>query len=568
MADAEKVIHRRFCILFMSLDAPTTPLPGTAPYAPGWERTEVARPVAVALSVLFAAGLVAVPLVDGWLGAWRGPWLAAVSGVAGVAKALGEDEPLMTRLLEANRAAKAGIGEFESSLEDSSQAVAAVRPATLDALLRFGGAGSEKAYVGRDGWLFYRPDVDALALARGADAGHPAEGLAKWAADLAERGVQLVFLPLPGKAAIHPEQLAFGGSSFRAPLVPRGLENFAADVMAAWQEEVRKRKLDDAPAPAVIDVASLLWARKTNGAQFLRTDSHWTPEAMAAVAEETADSLAAMLGLTLPNPAEDPREEIRGTGDTAAMMDLPEASPLRAEQSVMITPVRRADGSSWQPNRSSPVLVVGDSYTNIYSTEDLGWGASAGFAEQLSRRLGFDVDRLSRNDAGARSAREMVTNEAARNPEWLAGKKVIVWPLAMREVAGGDWSAVDWPEVQAAEEFIVVASGETKDITATVAAVGPLPRQGDTPYADYLTAVHLTGIDGTGAQAVVYVQTMQDRRLLPSEALRPGTKVRARLFSYDERADELDSLNRGELEDVALLVETPNFAEWILPAAR
>jgi len=30
----------------------------------------------------------------------------------------------------------------------------------------------------------------------------------------------------------------------------------------------------------------------------------------------------------------------------------------------------------------------------------------------------------------------------------------------------------------------------------------------------------------------------------------------------------LDSLNRGELEDVALLVETPNFAEWISPAAR
>jgi len=552
----------------MSLDAPTNPLPGTAPYAPGWERTEVARPVAVALSVLFAAGLLTVPLLDGWLGAWRGPWQAAVSGVAGVAQALGKDEPWMTRLLEANRAAKAGIGEFESSLEDSSQVVAAVRPATLDALLRFGGAGSEKAYVGRDGWLFYRPDVDALALARGADAVNPAEGLAGWAADLAERGVRLVFLPLPGKAAIHPEQLAFGGNSFSAPLVPRGLENFSADVAAAWEKETRKRGLDDAPSPVVLDPAPLLWERKADGAQFLRTDSHWTPDAMAEIADETAQALAAVLGLALPQVVEKSQEEVRGIGDTASMMELPAASPLRAEQGVMIAPVWSTDASAWQPDRSSPVLVVGDSYTNIYSAADLGWGASAGFAEQLSRLFGFDVDRLSRNDAGARSAREMVMTEAAKNPDWLAGKKVIVWPLAMREVAAGDWSAVDWPEAQDAGEFIIVAPGETRDITATVASVGALPRQGDTPYADYLTAVHLTGIDDTGAQAVVYVRTMQDRQLLPSEALRPGTRVRARLASYEERADALDSLNRGELEDVALLVETPNFAEWISPAAR
>ena len=101
-----------------------------------------------------------------------------------------------------------------------------------------------------------------------------------------------------------------------------------------------------------------------------------------------------------------------------------------------------------------------------------------------------------------------------------------------------------------------------------MAAVGPLPAPGRTPYADYLTAVHLTGIDGTGAQAVAYVWTMRDRRLLPADALRPGTTVRAKLVSYEERAAGLDSLNRGELEDVALLLETPNFAEWISPAGR
>jgi alginate O-acetyltransferase complex protein AlgJ len=524
--------------------------------------------VAVVLSVLFAAGLVAMPLLDGWLGAWRGPWQAAVTGTNSVARAFGGDAPWWQRLADANRAALAGIGQFESSLEDSSPLVAAVRPATLDALLRFGGAGSEKAYVGRDGWLFYRPDVDALALARAPGADHPAGGLAAWAADLAGRGVRLVFLPLPGKAAIHPEQLASAGNSFATPLVPRGLENFSADVAAAWEKVAAARGLEADRGPLVLDPAPLLWSRKPGGAQFLRTDSHWTPEAMTAVARETSAAVAALLGRALPKVAGLPSAEIRGTGDTAAMMELPASSPLRSGQNVIISPVKRPDGTDWQPDPSSPVLVVGDSYTNIYSTADLGWGSSAGFAEQLSHRLGFAVDRLSRNDAGARAAREMVTAEAARDAAWLAGKKVVVWPLAMREVANGDWSPVAWPVAGNADGFMVVAPGDTREVTAMVAAVGPLPAPGRTPYADYLTAVHLTGIDGTGAQAVAYVWTMRDRQLLPADALRPGATVRAKLVSYEERAAGLDSLNRGELEDVALLLETPNFAEWISPAGR
>ena len=548
------------------MDAPER-LPGMASYAPGWERTEVSRPVAVVLSVLFAAGLLAVPLYDGWHGAWRAPAQEVAATSGSVWTALRAPGPLTSRLLAANRAALAGIGKIEAAVEDGSVAVAAWRPATLDLLLRYGGAGSEEAYVGRDGWLFYRPDVDALAFPS-RPAGAAAAGLAAWAADLAERGVRLVFVPLPGKAAIHPEQLARGGD-FAGPLRPAALENFAADVAAAWQHEAAARGLEAKEAPLVFDPAALLWARKGGGAQFLRTDSHWTPEAMGAVAEELATVVAAAAGLTLPLSSALPGPLVTGIGDTAKMLDLPADSPLRAGETVGIAPVTADSGGPWQPDRAAPVLVAGDSYTNIFSAADLGWGESAGLAEQLSHRLGFAVDRLSRNDAGALEARRMVTAEAGRRPGWLEGKKVLVWPLAMREVAGGDWSPVAWLQASAtADEFLVIEPGAPREVTATVAATGPLPPAGQTPYADYLTAVHLTGIDGTEAQAVAYVFTMKDRQLLPAEALTPGRAVRVRLSSYDERSDALDPLNRGELENVALSLETPNFAGWIVPVER
>jgi hypothetical protein len=260
--------------------------------------------------------------------------------------------------------------------------------------------------------------------------------------------------------------------------------------------------------------------------------------------------------------------EVTGTGDTARMLDLPEGSPLLAGETVVIAPVAGADGGAWQPDRASPVLVTGDSYTNIYSSADLGWGESAGLAEQLSHRLGWAVDRLARNDAGALEVRRMVAAEAARDPDWLEGKRVVVWPLALRELVNGDWRPVGVPPAAPAGDFLVLGPGETRDVGATVAATGPLPPAGQTPYADYLTAVHLTGVDGTGAQAVAYVFTMKDRKLQPAEALVPGRKVRVRLAGYGSHAAELDTLNRGELEDIALLLETPNFAEWIVPADR
>ncbi len=548
----------------MSLDAPSR-LPGTAPYAPGWDRTEVSRPVATGLCLLFGAGLLIVPLADGLLGAWRQPWQAAVSAFDGVAQAWQEESSLPQRFIAANRAALHGIGEFESALEDSSAVVEAVRPVTLDALLRFGGAGSEEAYVGRDGWLFYRPDVDAL-LQPPANLEVTASALAAFAADLAERGIRLVFVPTPGKASIHPEKIAQDAGD--APLMPVGWDGFAGLLADAWKNEAATRGLSHQPAPVVIDPSMALRQQAVASAepQYLLNDSHWSPAGMELVAAAVARELGGEENSAAPAAT----NEIEAVGDTARMLELPEGSPVVQKQRVLTRPVEDA-----APDRSSPVLLLGDSYTNIYSSADLGWGTQAGLAERISHWLGAPVDRLSRNDAGALEARRMLAAEAARDPAWLAGKDVLVWQLALREVVGGDWAPVELAGATAggAGRFLVVPPGAPVEVTAIVADLGPLPRPAETPYRDYLTAVRLSGLrseDGAplDSEALAYVFTMRDHQLLSAASLQVGDRVRVRLADYGERAAQLDPLNRGELDDAELMLETPNFAEWILPAAR
>jgi len=534
-------------------------------YAHGWSRTEVSRPVAVWLSILFCAGLLVVPLADALLGSWSEPLSKARKGISRVMNSLGGLS--LDAAVRANRAALGAIETFETSLEDSSALGASIRPPVLDGLLRLGGAGSEEAYVGRDGWLFYRPDVDALVLPS-ADPDDAARGIGDFATELAARGIRLVVVPVPGKASIHPEMLAPEGTVFSAPPVSPALASLADRVAAAWQS---KHVAEASAAPSIIDPAAMLWGRKKEqGAQFLRTDSHWTPSAMQAVARMVADAIAPALPGKRPDKLESTDHQVAGVGDTALMHSLPASSPLLEKQMVQLEKVTASDGMPWRADRDSPVLVLGDSYTNIYSSEDLGWGESSGFAEHLSLALGYRVDKLARNDAGARAAREMLGAEAARHAEWLEGKKVVVWVMAAREFVRGDWKPVPLPgpDASAAKEFFVVPRGESLEVEATVRAMGPLPEPGDTPYADYLTALHLSDMHeaSTGREmagdALAYIFTMRGRKPVRLPDLVEGARVKLRLSNYAENADTLDPLNRGELDDVEVMMQDPNYAEW------
>ena len=169
----------------------------------------------------------------------------------------------------------------------------------------------------------------------------------------------------------------------------------------------------------------------------------------------------------------------------------------------------------------------------------------------------------------------MLRTEALKDSVWLAGKKVVVWEMAVREFVNGDWSDIRIEgRASDAREFFVVPPGEPVEVLATVAAVGPLPRPGESPYADYLTAVHLADLldAATGSllarDALAYVFTMRERKALPSAQVAPGQAVKAKLSNYAEKADMLDAINRGELDDVDVMLETPNFAEWITPCER
>jgi alginate O-acetyltransferase complex protein AlgJ len=462
------------------------------------------------------------------------------------------------------------LKKAEEALESDSVVSQWLLPPVQALLIGKLRAANEQVYLGRDGWLFYRPDVDYVTgpaflepsrLRQRAHAAalqpDPIKAIVQFRDQLASRGIELVLLPVPTKASIEGERLS-------SRVEPGTLLENAT--MAEFQRRLAAAGL------RVFDPAPLLMQRKmaANGApQYLETDTHWRPETMEFVAQQLAASLN-LPAVEAPHAPQFSPKQITGEGDIARMLKLPKGEAIDAPQTVTINQVTAAD-NFWRPSRDADLLLLGDSFANIFSLEALGWGESAGLAEHLSAALGGrPVDTILRNSDAAFASREMLANELARGRDRLAGKKVVIWEFAARELAFGNWKLLEMKlGAPAASRFFTPSPGGEIKVTGTVEAVGSVPRPGSVPYADHITAVHLTDVslaDRPGAeplQAIVYLWSMRDNVWADAARLRPGERVTLRLKPWGDVAAQLEQINRSEIDDPELQLEEPAWGELV-----
>jgi hypothetical protein len=415
--------------------------------------TDVTPGVARTLVVWFLVMLAALPLIE-LIGAARGDSETAWShlrGLPDVSRSTpGPSEPVdqsaWSRLVTVNRAVLAQVNAFETALEDQSVIGRALRPRTQLVLSRWLGAGNERVYVGRDGWLFYRPDVeyvtgrgflDARQLRRRTTAANeyervpepdPRPAIRQFKRDLEARGITLVLMPTPVKPTIQWSQLARGNTDAAS-------QNPS---YAAWMEEMKREGV------LVFDPTGDIGQQARNAPQYLVTDTHWRPETMQRVAEALAAFVQQSVALpSIASPAYDvaPRAA-QQIGDTAAMLDLPRNQSLYPAERVTLRFVMDKSGEPWRPARDADILVLGDSFTNMYSLATMGWGEAAGLVEQLSYTLQRPVDRIVQNDDGAYATREVLRRELDAGTDRLAGKRLVIWQFAARELAFGDWRVI------------------------------------------------------------------------------------------------------------------------------
>ena len=131
-------------------------------------------------------------------------------------------------------------------------------------------------------------------------------------------------------------------------------------------------------------------------------------------------------------------------GDLLRILEIQPSSGLFAPQTVEIVQVLK-DGELARGDDSSPVLLLGDSFTNIYRRKEMEWGEGAGLGEQLMLRLGVGVQVIAINGGGATAVRETL----AQKPAALRHKKVVVWACSARDLYD---ESIAWEHVSITEK--------------------------------------------------------------------------------------------------------------------
>ncbi|MBP7950559.1 MAG: hypothetical protein KA004_12980 [Verrucomicrobiales bacterium] len=290
----------------------------------------------------------------------------------------------------------------------------------------------QRAVSGEEGWLFLNSELTHLgkgALTKEAVA--PAvRQIAAFQKALAAKGANLLLLLVPAKAEIYPDKLASG---FTPELLASRQSLLQADLQAAG---VRS-----------IDLASeFARRRKASGDSLLYClrDAHWSPSGVEAAADLVSaavkdapwlkETTTQKLNLALSDPA---TLEIRGD-----LLGEPHTASLGAE-TIRLRYAGTKNGGTIEPAASaagdSPVLLLGDSHTIVFSMGNDFHCRGAGLADHLQQRLGVPVGIVSSPGSGGDTARQQLARMAYRSPDIWKRLRLVVWCFSVREITEGRW---------------------------------------------------------------------------------------------------------------------------------
>lgn len=284
-------------------------------------------------------------------------------------------------------------------------------------------------------WLFLARELEHLGHGEfwkkaGVDGlPDPAPVIVKYQQELKKKGIELLLVPVPAKAAMVPDKLSKGASRAKGGVFPS----------APFYDQLKKQGVN------VLDLEPIFEKRIAAGEKmYCEQDTHWSPSACDLVATEIHS-----LYKDQPWAAVQAGEEMaRGEIETLKIKgDLVEErlAGMAKEKLEMVKAGKKA-GSKIErvpADDSSPVILLGDSHTLVFSEGGEMHCTGAGLPDHLQQRFGFPLSLVSVKASGADSARvRLVRDFSRRNPSYMNGKKLLIWCFTAREFTLGKWRPI------------------------------------------------------------------------------------------------------------------------------
>ncbi len=286
----------------------------------------------------------------------------------------------------------------------TNMAAATVRSGMQWLLTHALGEGNLAVHLGREGWLFDQREIDRLVHAKRDEASLQAR-LIKLAADLKAQDASLIVVAIPSRAALYPEQIRSG--------------NYLSPVRLP--EETAKLEELQAAGIDVMDTTDALWEFRDRNMVFFAQDSHWTPDAMKAVAlavnKRVREKFPRLVSSETPIINATILEHT-DSGDLADQLDPLHADNLLGHEEASLMAIKGIE-----PDAKSPVVLHGGELIRVFDEAGLSFGGGgkpplAGFSTHLGMLLGKPIDVRGMPQLG----------------ESYEGKKLVICVLAIPEL--------------------------------------------------------------------------------------------------------------------------------------
>jgi alginate O-acetyltransferase complex protein AlgJ len=247
---------------------------------------------------------------------------------------------------------------------------------------------------------------------------------------LLDAGIELVIVPVPPKAVIYPEELP---SPVETPT--------RLDVHhQTFYERLRGYGLK------ILDLTPIFLSNRQHpqGPLYCLEDTHWSGIGTILAAEQIASYVRSRRWFQNV-PKENFQQEWK-TVEIAGDLWKALEQPSRPKEQLLLRFVGNISEEGLipvEPDPKSPVVLLGDSHTLVFHAGDDMHAQGAGLPDQLAFELAFAVDLVGVRGSGATAARINLLRRARAKPDYWAGKRLIIWCFAARELTESDgWRKV------------------------------------------------------------------------------------------------------------------------------
>lgn len=285
---------------------------------------------------------------------------------------------------------------------------------------------SNSTIMGENDWLFLKNELSHISKGKfygeaaaktsvcpDSDRQDPIPAIVDFNNQLEKLGIKLYLMPVPPKAIVNANQV---DASIKVT------QSLYTNYQNVYKELANS-------GVEVIDLFPEFMKATANGkSTYCQQDSHWNPQGIEVASNMLSNHIKKESWYKAYSGTKKTEKAVQKTISITGDLSAGTGNTNISKEKIV---VNTFDKSS-KIDANSPILIIGDSHTLIFHSGGDMLAENAGLSDNIAAKLGINVDLIGVKGSGTSSVRIDLYRKA-KDAEWLAKKKVVIWCFAARD---------------------------------------------------------------------------------------------------------------------------------------